>query len=194
MQFPLHLSFKLAALAPQIYVRDASGELRMYVKQKLMKLKESVTVFADEAQSRPLFHINADRVIDFNATYHFTTADGRAVGSVRRQGRRSLWRTHYQVLEGEAVVMEIRELNPWAKVGDALLGEIPVIGLLSGYLFHPAFQLSRPDGEAVMKVTKRPAFFEGKFEMEKLQDLPPETEGLGVLSVLMMLLLERRRG
>lgn len=194
MQFPLQISFKLVALAPQIYVRDAAGELRMYVKQKLMKLKESVTVFADEAQTRPLFHINADRVIDFNARYHFTTADGRAVGSVRRQGRRSLWRTHYEILEGESVVLEIRELNPWAKVGDALFGQIPLLGVLGGYLFHPAYQVSRPGGEGVMKVTKRPAFFEGKFEVEKLQEVPAETEGLGVLSVLMMLLLERRRG
>lgn len=194
MQFPLQLTFKVMALAPQIYVRDAGGEVRMYVKQKLMKLKESVTVFADEAQTRPLFHINADRVIDFSARYHFTTADGREVGSVRRKGRRSLWKAHYEILEGEEVVLQINELNPWAKVGDALFGEIPVLGLLAGYVFHPAFQVSRPNGEAVMKVTKRPAFLQGKFDVEKLQELPPETEGLSVLSVLMMLLLERRRG
>lgn len=194
MEFPLQLSFKIMALAPQIYVRDASGEVRMYVRQKLMKLKESVTVFADEAQSRPLFHINADRVIDFNARYHFTTADGREVGSVRRRGRRSLWRAHYEILQGEDVVLEIRELNPWAKVGDALFGEIPILGIFAGYLFHPAFQVASPTGEAALRITKRPAFMEGKFAIEKLRDLPAEQEGLGVLSVLMMLLLERRRG
>lgn len=194
MQFPLQLTFKVMALAPQIYVRDAGGEVRMYVKQKMMKLKESVTVFADEAQSRALFHIDADRVIDFNARYHFKTADGRAVGSVARKGRRSLWRANYEIMEGEEVVLQIRELNPWAKVGDALFGEIPVLGIFAGYVFHPSYQVSRPDGAPVMKVTKRPAFLQGKFDIEKLQELPPETEGLGVLSVLMMLLLERRRG
>ena len=46
MDYPLQLSFKLLALAPQIYVRDRAGQLRMYVKQKLLKLKEQVTVFA----------------------------------------------------------------------------------------------------------------------------------------------------
>jgi uncharacterized protein YxjI len=194
MEFPLQLSFKIMALAPQIYVRDSAGQVRMYVKQKLMKLKESVTVFADESQARPLFHINADRVIDFNARYLFTTAEGREVGSVRRRGRRSLWRAHYEILEGESVVLEIRETNPWAKVGDALLGEIPVLGLFAGYLFHPSYQVSPPGGEPVMKVTKRRAFMEGKFDIEKLRDVPPEHEGLSVLSVLMMLLLERRRG
>jgi uncharacterized protein YxjI len=194
MQFPLQLSFKIMALAPQIYVRDATGELRMYVRQKLMKLKESVTVFADEAQSRPLFHINADRVIDFNASYHFTTADGRQVGSVRRRGRRSLWRAHYEIVQDEQVVLEIRERNPWAKVGDALFGEIPLIGIFAGYVFHPFFHVSPPGGEPVLRVSKRPAFLQGRFEFEKLRDLTPELEGLSVLSVLMMLLLERRRG
>jgi hypothetical protein len=194
MRFPLQLSFRVMALAPQIYVRDADGVLRMYVKQKLMKLKESVTVFADEAQSRPLFRIDADRVLDFNAHYHFTTADGREVGSVRRRGRRSLWRAHYEIVLNDEIVLEIRELNPWARVGDALFGQIPVLGIFSGYVFHPAYQVASPAGEAALRVTKRPAFLQGRFEVERLRELPPEHEGLGVLSVLMMLLLERRRG
>ncbi|MCP4602297.1 MAG: hypothetical protein GY847_17565 [Proteobacteria bacterium] len=37
-----------------------------------MKLREEVTVFADPDQNRPLYKINADRVIDFSARYHFT--------------------------------------------------------------------------------------------------------------------------
>lgn len=194
MQFPLQLTFKVMALAPQIYVRDAPGAVQMYVKQKLMKLKESVTVFADESQSQPLFHINADRVIDFNARYHFTTADGREFGSVRRRGRRSLWRAHYEILVGEAVVLELREVNAWAKVGDALFSQIPVVGLFAGYLFHPVYRISPVGGEPVMTLTKQAAFMEGRFVMEKLADVPAETESLAVISVLMMLLLEKRRG
>jgi uncharacterized protein YxjI len=194
MRFPLQLSFKVMALAPQIYVRDAAGEARMYVKQKLMKLKESVTVFEDEAQSRPRLRIDADRVLDFNAQYHFTTADGRRVGSVRRRGRRSIWRAHYEIVRNDEVVLEIRELNPWAKVGDALFGEIPVLGIFSGYVFHPAYHVATPSGEPVLRITKRPAFMQGRFDVEQLRELPAELEGLGVLSVLMMLLLERRRG
>jgi hypothetical protein len=62
MDYPLQLSFKLMALTPQIYVSDARGQMRMYVKQKMFKLRESITVFQDESQSQPLFHINADRV------------------------------------------------------------------------------------------------------------------------------------
>lgn len=41
---------------------------------KAFKLKEAITVFADEAQTRPLYHINAGRVIDFSATYTINVA------------------------------------------------------------------------------------------------------------------------
>ncbi|HEU0013300.1 MAG TPA: hypothetical protein VFQ45_06425 [Longimicrobium sp.] len=194
MKYPLRLSFKKVALAPQIYVRDADGQLRMYVKQKLMKLKESVTVFADEEQRQPLYRIDADRVLDFNARYHFTTADGRELGGVRRKGRRSLWKASYEVERGGEVILRIGEQNPWAKVGDALFGQIPVVGLFAGYLFHPVYNVTRPDGDQVLRVAKRRALFEGEYDLDRLQDMDAEEEGLAVLSVLMMLLLERTRG
>ena len=41
MQYPLELSFKIIALAPQIYVKDARGQELLYVRQKLLKLKEA---------------------------------------------------------------------------------------------------------------------------------------------------------
>jgi len=56
MKYPLSLKFKLMALSPQVSVHDADGQLRMYVKQKAFKLKEKVTVFADEQQSTPLYY------------------------------------------------------------------------------------------------------------------------------------------
>jgi hypothetical protein len=71
MQFPLTLEFKKVALSPQISVLDASGNLIFYVKQKLFKLKEAITIFADREQTQPLYSINADRVIDFSARYRF---------------------------------------------------------------------------------------------------------------------------
>lgn len=194
MDYPLHLSFKLMAMAPQIYVRDASGALRMYVKQKLFKLKEKITVFADEGQTQPIYHIQADRVIDFNARYNFSTSSGVEIGAVRRRGARSLLRAHYEVMQGEDVVLLIREKNPWTKVADALMSEIPVIGMFAGYLFHPAYTVTRADGTEVLLATKQPALWEGKYKVEKMADLSTEAEALGVLSLLMLLLLERGRG
>jgi hypothetical protein len=55
MQFPLKLTFKILAVAPQITVTDASGQILFYVKQKLFKLKEAITVYSDSSQTRELY-------------------------------------------------------------------------------------------------------------------------------------------
>lgn len=194
MNYPLQLSFKILAIARQLSVVDATGRLVFYVKQKAFKLKEAVTVFADEAQTQPLYTISADRVLDFSARYHFTDQGGARLGSVKRQGMKSLWRSRYDIMDGEQVVMTIQEANPWTKVFDSLLGELPVVGMFTGYLFHPAYNVLRADGTHVLRLVKEPAFFEGKFKLESLGPLNDREEMLAVLSLLMMVLLERARG
>jgi uncharacterized protein YxjI len=194
MQYPLGLNFKIMALAPQISVTDASGQQVFYVKQKLFKLKEAVTVFADAAQTRPLYTINADRIIDFSAQYHFTDLMGMPLGSVKRDGMKSLWRSRFNILNGSSPNLVIREENPWIKVVDGLVGQIPVVGMFSGYLLHPAYLVSREDNTGVMRLVKMPAFFEGKFRIDKLAELSQAEETRILLSLLMMVLLERSRG
>lgn len=195
MNYPLTLTFKLLALASQIYVRDASGGTVGYVKQKLLKLKEDINVFADENQTRLLFNIKADRVIDFSAQYNFTDHQGVFLGSTKRQGMRSIWKTHYLISDAQnRQVMEINEENAWVKVFDALVGEIPVVGMFTGYVFNPAYIVSKTGGAAVARVRKQPAMFEGKFTVSTETPLSPTDENLVLLGVLTMTLLERARG
>ncbi|MBL8182266.1 MAG: hypothetical protein JNL64_11730 [Blastocatellia bacterium] len=195
MNFPLQLSFKLLAIASQIYVRDSNGQLIGYVKQKLFKFKEAINVFADEGQTQLLFTIKADRVIDFSAKYNFTSANGQLVGSIKRRGMRSILKAHYEIYdENDQQVYEIHEENAWIKVVDSLLGELPVIGMFTGYFFNPAYIVSRMDGSQAAKLQKQPAFFEGVFQLEPLSQIAPEEEARLLLSVLTMTLLERARG
>ena len=195
MNFPLDLSFKKIALSPQVKVTDASGQVVLYTKQKAFKLKEAVTVFADVEQTRPLYTINADRVLDFNAKYNIADAAGNHLGAIARKGRKSLWRAQYEVMDGGGgAPLTIREENGWVKVGDALLGEVPVVGIFSGYLFNPTYLITDAAGAPLMRLSKQPAFFEGRFRMEKLAEMSPQDETRAVLGFLMMVLLERRRG
>lgn len=195
LNYPLTLSFKIVALAPQIAIRDANGDLVAYVKQKLFKLKESVTVFEDEKQTRPMYVINADRILDISAQYHFATAAGLSMGSVKRQGMRSLWKAHYDILDTNKMdLMTIREEDAWVKVLDALFSSLPFVGGFSGYVFHPAYIVTRPDNISVMRMQKLPAFFEGRFELEKQGEMSEAEEQTVLLSMIMMLLLERARG
>lgn len=198
MDYPLQLSFKLLALARQLSVRDSQGRLVFYVKQKALKLKESVTVFGDEGQTLPLYTIKADRVLDFNARYNFADTAGRHLGSLRRRGMRSIWKAHYEIYDdADRLALEIKEENAWTKVADSLLGEVPLLGMFTGYLFHPAYLLTRPaspDAAHALRLVKQPALFEGKFTLTKHQDLPPPDETRALLALLMTILLERSRG
>lgn len=195
MNYPLELSFKLLALASQIYVRDAGGNLIGYVKQKLFKLKEDINVYADEGQTQLLYNIKADRVIDFSARYNFTDAGGTALGSIKRKGMRSILRANYEVYDAnETQVMQIREENGWIKVIDSVVGELPVIGMFTGYFFNPSYIVSRMDNVQVARLKKQPAFFEGKFRLEPLGQISADEEARVLLSVLSMTLLERARG
>jgi uncharacterized protein YxjI len=195
MNYPIEFSFKLLAIASQIYIRDANGNLLGYVKQKLFKLKEDINVFADVEQQSFRFNIKADRVLDFSAKYNFTDAQGRFLGSIRRKGMRSIFKASYEVFNSQDVqVMKINEENGWIKVVDSLVGEVPIVGMFAGYFFNPSYIVSRTNGAAVARLKKQPAFFEGKFQLTKLADMSAEEEDVLMLSLLTTTLLERARG
>ncbi len=195
MNYPIDLSFKILALASQIYMRDANGQLVGYVKQKMFKLKEDIGVFADEGKTQLLFNIKADRIVDFSAAYTFTDASGKVIGSIKRKGMRSILKAHYMIFDtNNQQVMEINEENGWVKVIDALVGEVPVLGMFTGYLFNPAYIVSKMDKQPVARLQKEPAFLESKFQILPQSKIDGEEETLVLLSILTMTLLERSRG
>ena len=197
LHYPLSFSFKIAAFAPQLSVTDASGRQIIYIKQKLFKFKEKVEVFSDKSKSVRLGTIQANKVIDWSARYFFATEGGKALGSVGRKGMRSLWKASYETFThaSQQPMYQITEENPLAKVFDSLLGEVPILGFATSYLFNPKYgAITHGSGETVMRLTKKPAFFEGKFELEKLGDLTHDQESNLILSFIMLVLLERARG
>ena len=196
MNFPLDLRFKILAFAPQATVTDASGQQICYLKQKLFRLKEKVEIYSDSSRTNLVATITANKVLDWSARYTFHDAEGNEIGSVGRRGMRSIWKAHYDVFNpGDNVAdFEIREENPWAKVADSVFGEIPVLGFLTGFLFHPSYLASRADGTGAVRLKKVPAFLEGKFIISKLSDVTPREEMNLLLSYMMVNLLERKRG
>lgn len=188
------MSFKLIAFAPQFLVKDAHDRPVAYVRQKLFKLKEAITVFTNEKQDQLLYQIQADRIIDFSPLYHFTDPHGVAVGGIKRHGIRSMWKAGFDVLDNGVVQFSINEKSVMTRFLDGLFGQIPLIGLLSGYLFHPAYQVTRPDGTLVAELTKQPALFEGRFTAEQMAPVNEREEQQLLLALMTVLLLESARG
>lgn len=197
MNYPLKIQFKTIALAPQIFLTDANKQPVAYIRQKIFRFREHVEVFTDKKKSGILANINADKVIDWSARYTFTDADGNLIGSMGRKGTKSLWKATYTVFKpsSEEVIYTIQEENPFAKVFDTLLGEIPVISYLTALLFQPRYAATlHSSGHKVMRLTKKAAFFEGRFQLDKLEDIASEDELSLLLSFQMLTLLERARG
>ncbi|NCB69330.1 MAG: hypothetical protein EOM47_10850 [Bacteroidia bacterium] len=195
MQFPLQLTFKVTTLSNDFVATDANGNTVAYVRQKMLRLLEEVQVFSNENRSELNYTIRANRWLDFNSTYTFTNRMGYEVGRIVRKGWASLWKAHYEIFdEKQQSDLIIREENPWAKVFDNMLGEIPLLGVLSGYLFHPAYIVTRPNGTEVVRLTKQPSFWGRKFTVDKLSSFEAGEEERIVLGLMMMILLERQRG
>ncbi|MBW4514352.1 MAG: hypothetical protein KME11_03925 [Timaviella obliquedivisa GSE-PSE-MK23-08B] len=198
MQYPLNLTFKIWTWSPnKVSVTDNQGKLLFMVRQKAFRLKEAITVYGDEQETTSLYHLKADRIIDFSARYNFTDNTGTVIGGVKRKGMQSLWSARYNIFDGgtnENAVLTIQEDNPWVKVGDALLSELPFVGLFSGYFLNPTYSVKRPDGSVVMRLAKTPGFLSRLFTIKKVDQLSDREETQAILSLLMMILLERRRG
>ena len=202
MTYPLTLSFKIVAIAPQVRVTDADGAPVLFVHQKAFKLREAVTVYRDETRQTALYTIAADRVLDFNAAYRIRDGLGREVGALARRGRRSIWRARYDVLDPDGQpVFRVHEDDAWKKVLDSVMRQFGVLGGIVGYFVNPSYTVEAADpdtpereGAPVMTLAKEPAWFEGQFTLDRAGDLTTEHEELAVVALLMMVLRERARG
>lgn len=193
LHFPLDFKFKIFTPSNDFSVFDANGKEVAYTRQKIFKLKEGIEIFQDASRRQRLYQIHADRILDFNANYRISAEDGRRLGSVRRKGMRSLWRTHYQVYDAAGQFLyDIRETNPWIAVADGLVGEIPVLGWLTGYFLNPSYSITDAGGQEAYLLKKTPSFMERRFSLEKLGSAPHDE--LVTLSTMMLMLLERRDG
>ncbi len=195
INFPLSLTFKIATIANDFVVKDANDTTISYVKQKMFKFVEDIEVFNNESQASKLYQIKANKWIDFSATYIFTNATGAEIGRVARKGWASMWKSRYEIYdENQQQDLLIEEDNAWVKVADAVLSQIPFLGILTGYLFNPSYSVKRPDGTVVASLKKVPSFFGRRFSVDKLAEFELGEEERIVLSLMMMILLERRKG
>jgi len=104
------------------------------------------------------------------------------------------------VLNGDQVEFHIREESAFVRLMDALFGELPIVGLFSGYVFNPVYLAGRAGalnepGALVMRMVKKPSFMERNFYIEKTDPtLTAAEEERLLLSLFMLTLLERARG
>jgi hypothetical protein len=195
LKFPLIFNFKTTLVTPKFSVHDAAGRSVAFVKQRAFKLREDIRVFTDESEQELVYTIKADRWLDWNASYVFGDARGRERGRVARRGARSIWKAHYDLIDEQGNHdLSIQEADAWVKVLDGLFGEIPILGLLTGYFFNPSYHITRPDGTLVAVFTKQPELLGRTFTLEQKAPFEDGEAARMLLGTMMMVLLERDRG
>lgn len=196
LNYPLDFKFKITTLSSDFNITDKNGSYVAYVRQKMFKLKEDVIVFNDESRSQELFNIKANQWIDFNAScIMHDLVDGKNFGRLARRGMRSLWKSQYDIFdENDQTKYQINEDNGWVKVIDGFIGEIPILGMFTGYFLNPSYTVKDNAGKEYFRLKKMPSLIGRRFQLERLIDIDDEDESLVVLSFLMMVLLERARG
>ena len=196
LNYPLDFKFKITTLSSDFNIMDRNGNYVAYVRQKMFKFKEDVIVFNDESKSKELFRIKANQWIDFNASYAIRSVEtGQNFGKLARKGMRSLWKAKYEIFDAtDRSKYSISEDNGWTKVFDSLMGEIPIIGMFTGYFLNPAYSVKDANGQVIFRLKKMPSLIGRRFQLDRLVDIPDEEESLIILSYLMMVLLERSRG
>lgn len=195
LQYPLFLKFKISTLSSDFTITDNTGNSLAYVRQKMFKLKEDVVVFSNESRTQENFRIKANQWIDFNSSYGITDNTGKNLGKISRKGMRSIWKATYNIIDSnDQQKYKVQEENAWVKVFDGLVGEIPIIGMFTGYFLNPSYIVHDNNGKEIYRLKKLPSFFGRKFQLDKINDIADEEETLVVLSLMMMVLLERAKG
>ena len=135
---------------------DADGEpgqLVAYAKQKRMAFKEQFTLYGDEAATRPVLTIAADRRIDIRSAMTVRDPSGAVVGQLRKRGAASLVRSTWELEQPGLPPVVVQERSMPVAVLRRLWDVVPWVGSVPvPWVFH--FDGTDPSGRTVLTHTR----------------------------------------
>lgn len=193
LKFPLDIKFHIATFSNDFTVTDASNHSLFYVREKVFSWRDSIKVYRDSSKKEELYHLRSNKLIDFQQTFTIKDAKGNIVGKARRKTFKSFWTATFHIYDAnDNHLYTIKERSGFVRMMDGMVGEIPVIGFFSGYIFNPKYVLTDLNGAEYMEVSKKPSFFGRKFKLNQFK--PSQDDSLFILSFMMMLISDRDRG
>lgn len=153
-----HVSQKITPFQNQYRVQlDEGGEpgrLVAFAKQKRMALKESFTLYGDEASTTPVLRIDADRRIDIRSTFTVRDASGVVLGQLRKKGAASLLRSTWEMDQPGRPTVMVTERSPTVAALRRLWGMVPWLGDVPvPWVFH--FDGTTPQSGVVLTHTRK---------------------------------------
>ncbi len=88
------------ALTGIFRIYNENGQMVLYSRQKMFRLREDIRAFSSEEMSQELLYIQARNIIDFSAAYDVIDSTTQTrVGALRRRGWRSVLRDTWDILD-----------------------------------------------------------------------------------------------
>lgn len=88
------------ALGGAFRIMTPEGNLLLYSRQKLFKLREDIRAYADLERTKEVLHIQARQIIDFSAAYDVIDSETKErLGTLRRKGWSSMVRDKWEILD-----------------------------------------------------------------------------------------------
>ena len=171
-------------LGQAFHIFGADGQLHFYVKQKAFRLKEAITVYADEAKTREVLHIQARSRIDFSGVYDVLTPQDQKLGSLKREGFRSMLRDEWSILDVQGrTIGTIQE--------DSML--LAVLRRFLSNLVPQTFDIV-VDGVQVGEFKQHFNPFVAKFDIDFSMDHDQRLDRrMGIAAVILLLAIEGRQ-
>jgi uncharacterized protein YxjI len=125
------------------------GEDQLVVKQKRMKIKEDIRFrLPSQGDDAHEFAIKAKTVFEFRGRFDVEDANGQKIGSIAKDFKKSLLRSHWVVRDAaDEVVMEARESSIWVALIRRFAGAIPYGDILTFIPFNFTLFKDDPDNE-----------------------------------------------
>lgn len=192
--YPLNFVFKIATISNDFTASDASGKTIFYVREKMFKFRDHIKVYNNSSKSEQLYDIVSNKIIDFQQTFTLTNNQNQVIGKVRKKTIQSFLKATYNLQDQQGNhIYTIKERSAFVRFVDGIFGEIPLVGVLSGYVFNPKYVVTNLNGKELMEMTKKPSFWGRKFDIQKLSNELFNEEQV-VLSLALMILQQRDRG
>jgi hypothetical protein len=146
---PLVNRYDIRAVAPD----GRAGALLATAQQKRLAFKEQVTFYANEARTAPVFSFKARQRLDVGSGYDVLDAQGKPIGSFRKDFGASLLRSTWH-LEAAGLTATGSERNTTVAVLRRAWNLVPVLGdLPAPFVVH--FDFTADDGRQVLSSTRR---------------------------------------
>lgn len=166
-------------------IMDTQGNLLLYSRQKLFRLREDIRVYEDREMTQEALHIQARNIIDFSAAYDvFDSQTREKLGTIRRKGFRSLFRDFWEILDkNEQVFATIKE--------DASI--LAFIRRFVLKILPQTYYIQTPNEQTLVKIAQRFNIFIHKFDILFTDHQNILDKRLGIAAVILLLAIEGRQ-